>query len=498
MARQLGRIGGRFGKEAFIAGLKLGKHGQRQYAKSTDLFPQRLVLPDDHGYVPTLSPLQVTSLLSVNETSLENKTNSILHEIKGYESNQLGSNFPCEDRRRQARLTHSRGTLYAVFDGHGGLACAQAVSERLFEYIAVSLLSAEKLEEYSHSLKTDSGMELLHWHYNNNDYSNEEMSTLHRNSLYKYVIGNLSTSGLQDYESEEEMIGHALQSAFVQLDSDMSAEALPSGGSLNLEALEVGLSGACATVAHIRDLNVHVASLGDTRAVLGQVDENGNWVAKPLTTDHTVNCPDEVERIKGSHPTSEHNFVIKNNRLLGQLIPTRAFGDFRFKWSNQDLKNIIKILDNPYAQNLVPMNYYTPPYLLNVPDVIHHKLTPNDRFLVLASDGLWDMLSNDDAIRLVGEFIEGKETDEKFRLQDRNLAIGQINDLLQKRKQGLANKSTDQNAATHLIRNALGKEHRKISEMLTITPEVVRYYRDDITVTVIFFDSRYIGEKSGE
>ena len=495
MARQLGRISGRFSKEAFNHGLRLGKHGQRQYAKNTELFPQRLVLPDDHGYVPTLSPLQVTSLLAVNETSLENNTNHILHEIKGYESNQLGSNFPCEDRRRQARLTHTNGTLYAVFDGHGGLACAQAVSERLFEYIAVSLLPVEKQEEYSHSLKTDSGMELLNWHYNNNDYSNEEMSSLHRNSLQKFVINNLSTAGFDDHDGED-MVAQALQTAFVQLDSDMSAEALPVGGSLNLEALEVGLSGACATVAHVSDLSVHVASLGDCRAVVGQVDNNGNWVAKPLTRDHSINCPDEVDRLKSSHPTSEHNFVIKNNRLLGQLIPTRAFGDFRFKWSISDLKNVVKILDSPYAQNLIPMNYYSPPYLYNVPDVAHHRLTTNDRFLILASDGLWDTMSSSDAVRLVGEYIEGKETDEKFRLQDRTLTIGNINDLLHKRKQGLANKSTDQNSATHLIRNGLGKEHRKVSEMLTITPEVVRYYRDDITVTVIFFDERYIQQRA--
>lgn len=62
---------------------------------------------------------------------------------------------------------------------------------------------------------------------------------------------------------------------------------------------------------------------------------------------------------------------------------------------------------------------------------------------------------------------------------------------------GLTRKPVDQNAATHLIRHALGAtdygiEHSKISYYLSLPQDVVRLYRDDITITVIYFNSEHI------
>lgn len=54
-------------------------------------------------------------------------------------------------------------------------------------------------------------------------------------------------------------------------------------------------------------------------------------------------------------------------------------------------------------------------------------------------------------------------------------------------------KPLDKNGATHLIRNALGGteygiEHSKLSHMLSLPPDMVRLFRDDMTVTVIYFN----------
>lgn len=62
---------------------------------------------------------------------------------------------------------------------------------------------------------------------------------------------------------------------------------------------------------------------------------------------------------------------------------------------------------------------------------------------------------------------------------------------------GRARKPLDQNSATHLIRYALGAtdygiEHSKISYYLSLPQDVVRFYRDDITITVIYFNSQRI------
>lgn len=46
-----------------------------------------------------------------------------------------------------------------------------------------------------------------------------------------------------------------------------------------------------------------------------------------------------------------------------------------------------------YGEQVLAPNYHTPPYLTARPEITHHRLTPRDRFLVIASDGLWDLVS---------------------------------------------------------------------------------------------------------
>lgn len=82
--------------------------------------------------------------------------------------------------------------------------------------------------------------------------------------------------------------------------------------------------------------------------------------------------------------------IFRGDRLLGMLAPLRAFGDFRFKW---DAKVIQDTIGNLLGHQAVPGYYKSPPYLTVEPDVISHKLSPKDRFLVIGSDGLWDMMT---------------------------------------------------------------------------------------------------------
>lgn len=58
-------------------------------------------------------------------------------------------------------------------------------------------------------------------------------------------------------------------------------------------------------------------------------------------------------------------------------------------------------------------------------------------------------------------------------------------------------KPIDKNASTHLIRNALGGsdygiDNSKLFQLLSLPPDVVRMFRDDITITIIFFDTDYL------
>lgn len=180
-------------------------------------------------------------------------------------------------------------------------------------------------------------------------------------------------------------------------------------------------------------------------------------------------------------------------RLLGQLAPLRSLGDFRYKWS-KELMNEVVI---PYlGEAAVPPNYHTPPYLTARPDITYHKLVANDKFLILASDGLWDLLTPSEAVDLVAQHLSGKMSMNPLKLPQSSMKLSEINEMLLQRKESLRTKPLDGNAATHLLRHALGGtdhgiEHNKLSQFLTLPSDVVRVFRDDITITVVYINSDF-------
>ena len=228
--------------------------------------------------------------------------------------------------------------------------------------------------------------------------------------------------------------------------------------------------------------------------MLGYVTEDGSWCARKLSREHTAENASEVDRVYGEHPRSEQDTILRMDRLLGQLMPLRAFGDFRFKWPRQVLEKWVVPL---MGESSMPPNYKTPPYLTVRPEVIHHTLGPRDKFLVIASDGLWDLLSPTQVVRLVGEHMSGRVALGPLTLPPGDVTVGQISDLLLQRRQGLSKRPLDSNAATHLMRHALGSTEAgldpfRLAELLSLPDDVVRLFRDDISIIVVYFDTDYL------
>lgn len=438
-----------------------------------------------HG-LAKLTPQEVDTILTSNEYSYEFSPGS---SVKSYDSNQLASNHPIEDTRSEASCIQTSGILMGIFDGHGGSSCAQVISKRLYQYIALCLLSPNQLQSYLTSHEMKQPLELIQ-SYNDKVQFVEDVRDIYSNSFHNFIL-DLSKGAHRDIVD----IRSALEMSFLRLDSDLSKEALPNNYfGVNMKTLSVAMSGAVSCVAHIDGPNLHVAHLGDCNAVLGVLSESNSWIANKLTREHNSFNPDEVNRIMNDHPRNESSTIIKMERLLGQLAPLRAFGDFRYKWSKQILRDVVI---KHFGENSIPPNYYTPPYLTAKPEIIYHRLTPCDKFLVIASDGLWDLISPAQVIRYVGEHMSGKVTLSPLKLPRKNMKLIDINEMLLQRKEGLKMKPKDRNAATHLIRNALGGteygiDHGKLSQLLTLPSDVSRLFRDDITVTVIYFDSEYL------
>ncbi|XP_043248958.1 pyruvate dehydrogenase [acetyl-transferring]-phosphatase 1, mitochondrial [Colletes gigas] len=433
-----------------------------------------------------LTPQEVTAILQANEYTKEFDGQS---SIKYYDSNQLASNNPIEDSRSEAQCLLTKGILLGVFDGHGGSTCAQVVSKRLFHYISACLLPRKLLKQYLNTVNSNNKLELLQVFSDKVEFISE-IKNLYQTSFLNFVKDLAEVECTKEFQMET-----ALENAFLRLDNDLSNEAL-----LNLDkkdsakTLAVAMSGAVAAVAHIDGPHLHVAGVGDCQAVLGILSEDDGWSAKLMTVEHNANNRVEVERILLEHPANEKTTAIKMERLLGQLAPLRALGDFRYKWSKKVLQDVAV----PYfGEAAIPPSYHTPPYLTAKPEVRYHRLTPRDKFLIIASDGLWDLISPLQAVRLVGEHMSGKVTLSPLKLPRKYMKLSDINKMLLQRKEGLKKKPLDNNAATHLLRNALGGteygiEHTKLSQLLTLPSEVVRIFRDDITITVVYMDSEFL------
>lgn len=448
-----------------------------------------------------LSRVQINSILRSNEQSVRvpEFDGRGLSSVRKFESNQIAANTPNEDRRSAATCLQSKGMLFGVFDGHGGWTCAQAVSERLLYYIAVAMMPKQNLEELEKCMEQGKAVPpILQWYKHHTDYNYRESASLY--------IQHLRVFWQELLDSEEHHEGmslpDALDWAFKRLDADISLEAqVPlSNDLMKSTAIQVAFAGCTACVAHVGTDTIHVANAGDCRAVLGVQEEDGLWSALPLSWDHNSQNPAEVARIKAQHPHSERDTVVTDDRLLGILMPLRAFGDVRFKWNLELQQNIITSLestvdlDSLNLYNYIPPNYLTPPYLDVMPEITHHKLRPQDRFLILATDGLWDELTSQEAVQLVGEHLSGIHLQAPVSQLEKQMKLGQLHELLLKRR-ARASPALDTNVTTHLIRHALGKGdygelcHEKLASILALPEDLARMYRDDITVTVIYLNS---------
>jgi len=289
-----------------------------------------------------------------------------------------------------------------------------------------------------------------------------------------------------------------IKKAFVGLDNRIlqTAEAALNSSSLNLDiisAVQRADAGSCAifSLYNPRDCRLITACVGDCRAVLGRYDSSSaTYTCEPLSVDQTGKNPKELARMRAEHPDEPDCVNEENGRVLG-LAPSRAFGDSQWKW---DAAKQGKAMKQFFGSNPLK-NSKTPPYVTAEPEVTE-TFVGNGDFLILASDGLWDHFSSEDAVTCVEQWIK---------------AVGGNNIAAQKVGGPGANKTTafvleegkatykwqatpehfvieDTNAATHLARNALGGSRRELFHtIMNIEPPFSRSARDDITVTVVFF-----------
>jgi len=149
-------------------------------------------------------------------------------------------------------------------------------------------------------------------------------------------------------------------------------------------------SGACAVVAFMRGCELVVAGAGDCRAVLAT--RHGDVLtAVALSTDHKVSLPGEQARIEkmGGWVRAE-----RGGEEDGDFEPARLYEVEGKPWLGPGLC-VARCLGDLNAARVG---------LIPTPEVCLHTVQPEDQFLILASDGVWEFVDNDEAVRIVEHF----------------------------------------------------------------------------------------------
>ncbi|XP_028405712.1 probable protein phosphatase 2C T23F11.1 isoform X2 [Dendronephthya gigantea] len=172
----------------------------------------------------------------------------------------------------------------------------------------------------------------------------------------KYVHSKLAN----DPAFSEGRIEDAIKRSFLSIDEDMQ----------NDSDLKDDMAGSTAIVVVIKDGKIFCGNVGDSRSV---ASVRGN--VQELSYDHKPSNDEETRRIVAAGGWVEFN------RVNGNLALSRALGDFCFK------KNVQKSAEEQIVTAW--------------PDVIIRDLTSDHEFIVLACDGIWDVLSNEEVVDFV-------------------------------------------------------------------------------------------------
>ena len=192
-------------------------------------------------------------------------------------------------------------------------------------------------------------------------HGGDEMST--------YLQNNLAQIYKQNLLLNKGNIILSLKNAFRDVDDEMRNQ-------LNIEGL-----GSTGTLVHIRwesenDLVVYSANVGDSRVSLISPEH-----IIRLSYDHRTTDEKEKKRIL------ESGLEIIDNRINGTLMLTRIFGNYEYKNNNEDNEE-----DENDNKGLI-----CEPFISK----INIDLNIENQFLILASDGIWDAINEEEIQHII-------------------------------------------------------------------------------------------------
>ncbi|CAL9038310.1 unnamed protein product [Musa banksii] len=214
---------------------------------------------------------------------------------------------------------------------------------------------------------------------------------------------------------------------------------------------QIAAVGSCCLLGIICSGTLYIANLGDSRVVLGRlVKATGEVLAVQLSAEHNAGLESVRQELCSLHPNDPQIVVLKHDvwRVKGLIQVSRTIGDAYLKRAefNREPLQAKFCLQEPFKK----------PILSSEPSISAQPLQREDQFLIFASDGLWEHLSNQEAVDIVQHHPRS-------------------------------------GSARRLVKAALQaaakKREIRCSDLEKIDRGVRRHFHDDMTVIVVFLNS---------
>ena len=134
------------------------------------------------------------------------------------------------------------------------------------------------------------------------------------------------------------------------------------------------------------------ANVGDSRAIIGSLD-SFHWKYRAISRDHKPDIKEELARINRSGGKVDSCRDIWGN----PIGPKRV-------WRKKDIGPglaMSRSLGDKIAAKIG---------VISVPEIIEERIRENDKVLILASDGVWEHMSNLEVVEIVGKFWKSKNS----------------------------------------------------------------------------------------
>jgi protein phosphatase 1G len=246
-------------------------------------------------------------------------------------------------------------SLFGVFDGHGGKEVSQFVSAHITEEVLAN-------KNFNTNLKTTLTETFI------------KLDELLVEPAGKSELKKYSKLSKEDDEiiNQRERQNNQKQNSQFELMNQLMGK--------NNDDIDIALVTGCTSVVCAIDekaKKIYCANAGDSRAVICR-----KGIAVPLSVDHKPDLDSEKNRIYKA------DGWVSEGRVKGNLNLSRSLGDLEYKQNKK----------------LAPADQMITAY----PEIMVENLTPDVAFMVVACDGIWDCLSNQEICDFISTRLKAR------------------------------------------------------------------------------------------